>query len=211
MKQLKNVKDCYDLTAEEYTKNFYDELSHKPFDRLILRQFAAQNREKGTIADLGCGCGHTTKFLREAGAKDLIGIDLSSEMIKNASRINGEINFKVGNILALAAKDEEFGAVLAFYAIVHFTEEEIEKAFSEVYRVLKPAGQFLFSFHVGTGQKHLEEFLHQKVDVTFHFFEVDEILETLKKAGFRILDALVRYPYEEVEYPSKRAYILAEK
>ncbi len=211
MHQLDEVKNCYDLTAEEYANVFYDELSHKPLDRLLLKRFADDNKQKGKIADLGCGSGQTTAFLQQAGVADLVGIDLSPEMVKHARRLNNEINFEVGNMLDLANENDEFGAVLAFYAIVHFNMEEIEKAFAEIYRTLKTSGQFLFSFHVGTEKNDLEEFLGQKVQITFYFFEVEKILEILEKCGFRVLETLIRYPYKDVEHPSKRAYILAEK
>jgi len=211
MNQLKNVTDCYDLTAQAYTDALFDELSHKPFDQMILKRFAAENSGKGTIADLGCACGHTTKFLADSGVKDLLGIDLSPEFIKIASEKNPQLKFEIGNMLALEKADETFGAILAFYAIVHFTKKELNKAFAEVYRVLKSSGQFLFSFHVGDEKKELNEFFDRKVNVTFYFFDVDFVLETLKDQGFKIVDAIIRYPYETVEYPSKRAYILAEK
>ncbi len=211
MKQLEEVKNCYDATAEEYAKNFYDELSHKSLDRLLLKRFADENKNRGAIADLGCGCGHTTNFLKDAGAANIVGIDLSPEMIKTAARKNADVNFEVGNMLELAAADEAFAAILAFYSIVHFTLEEVETAFAEISRVLKPSGQFLFSFHVGAEETHLDEFLNHAVDVTFYFFEVEEILEMLEKSGFRVLETVVRHPYKDAEYPSRRAYISAEK
>lgn len=211
MHQLNEVKNCYNQTAEEYAKVFYDELSHKSFDRMVLKRFADENKVKGKIADLGCGSGHTTTFLQNLGVEELIGIDLSSEMIRQARQMNESIEFEVGNMLDLSINEEEFGAVLAFYAIVHFNYEEIEKAFSEIYRVLKNAGQFLFSFHVGNEQIDLDEFLDKKVKITFYYFEVDKILEILERVGFKVIETVLRYPYKDVEYPSKRAYILAEK
>lgn len=209
MHQLNEVINCYDLTAEEYAKTFYNELEQKPLDCLILQRFATEN--SGTFADLGCGSGQTSKFLADSGVENIVGIDLSLEMVKVAQRLNKNINFEVGNMLSLSKKDEEFGAVLAFYAIVHFTYEEIEKAFSEIYRVLKTSGQFLFSFHVGSEEIKLDEFLEQKVNITFYFFEVDRILQILEKTGFKVKETIIRYPYKDVEHPSKRAYILAEK
>lgn len=211
MHQLNEVKNCYNQTAEEYAKAFYDELSHKSFDRMVLKRFVKENKNKGKIADLGCGTGQTTTFLHDLGIENLVGIDLSSEMVKQASELNKDIDFEVGNMLNLEKSDEEFGSALAFYAIVHFNYEEIEKAFAEIYRVLKNSGQFLFSFHVGTEQNDLEEFLEKKVKVTFYYFEVDKILEILEKVGFQVVETVVRYPYKDVEYPSKRAYILAQK
>lgn len=211
MHQLNEVKNCYNQTAEEYAKAFYNELSHKSFDRMVLKRFANENKANGKIADLGCGTGQTTKFLRDAGIEKIVGIDLSSEMIKEASRLNKTIEFEVGNMLELSKSDEAFGAVLAFYAIVHFNYEEIEKAFAEIYRVLKTSGQFLFSFHIGDGRVDLDEFLEKELRITFYYFEVDRILAILEKVGFNVLETVVRNPYKDVEYPSKRAYILAEK
>ena len=71
------VISCYNATAEEYAANLFDELSKKPLDRLLLKQFAAENKAKGKMIDLGCGPGQTTKFLAENGVKDIIGTDLS--------------------------------------------------------------------------------------------------------------------------------------
>ncbi len=211
MHQLDEVTDCYNLTAEEYTEAFYGELAQKPLDRLILKRFAEENAGKGKIADLGCACGHTTKFLSDAGARAIVGIDLSPEFIKIAAGRHADIDFEVGNLLGLAKADESFAGVLAFYAIVHFNYTEIGQAFAEIYRVLQRSGQFLFSFHVGDQKTELDEFFNKKVKITFYYFDLDKILEALKDQGFKIIDALVRNPYENAEYPSKRAYVLAEK
>ena len=121
-------------------------------------------------------------FFQNLGVEDLVGIDLSPEMVRQASKLNAGLNFEVGNMLELDKEENEFGAVLAFYAIVHFNYEETERAFREIFRVLKTSGQFLFSFHVGTEQTDLEEFLEKKVKITFYYFEVDRILDLLKKA-----------------------------
>ncbi|MEZ5424694.1 MAG: class I SAM-dependent methyltransferase [Pyrinomonadaceae bacterium] len=211
MHQLKEVIDCYDATAEKYAGTFYRELERKPLDRLLLKRFADENKDRGRIADLGCGSGQTTVFLRNSGVEDLVGIDLSPEMVKVASGLNGSVDFEVGNMLGLDYPDETFGAALAFYAIVHFNYEEIEKAFREIRRVLKNSGRFLFSFHVGEGGAELDEFLDRPVRITFYFFEVDRILELLESVGFKVLETIIRYPYRDVEHPSRRAYVLAEK
>ena len=36
------------------------------------------------VLDLACGSGHFTKQLKERGAKDVVGVDISGEMIKQA-------------------------------------------------------------------------------------------------------------------------------
>ena len=210
MKQRKAVENCYNITAKKYAEQFYHELEGKALDRLLLTRFAQEN--EGPFADLGCGPGQTTVFLHKQGAKQITGIDLSPEIIEEAKKlVAGSVPFEVGDMTQLNYPDNHFGAINASYAIVHFEPDELEVPFAEIYRVLKKGGQFMFSFHVGAGAKDLEEFLEEPVVISFYFFETDKVLEQLKAVGFEIKDALVRYPYPDVEFPSQRAYILAQK
>ncbi|MEO8665610.1 MAG: class I SAM-dependent methyltransferase [Ignavibacteria bacterium] len=211
MQQSKKVIDCYDKTAEEYAKIFFDELSEKPFDRMILKSFAEENSNKGMIADLGCGPGQTTRFLKECGVKRITGIDISPAMVARATVLNKGIRFETGDMIRLKYKDGHFGSAVAFYSIVHFTYPQVRKAFKEIHRVLRTSGQFLFSFHIGNEKIHRDNFLDHDVDIDFYFFETEKIMTLLKKTGFRIISAIERYPYVNAEHPSKRAYILAEK
>ena len=41
--------------------------------------------------------------------------------------------------------------------------------------------------------------------------QVDVIVARLTSAGLAVEDVTIRYPYPEVEYPSRRAYILARR
>jgi ubiquinone/menaquinone biosynthesis C-methylase UbiE len=176
-----------------------------------LREFALGNKDKGLCADFGCGPGQTTKFLYDYGVKDIIGIDISSGMNDAARRLFPKIKFENGDILKMTFPSNYFGSALAFYAIVHFTYDQIKIAFSEVNRVLKKGGQFLFSFHVGNDTVHFDKAGEVDVDIDLFLFPSEQIIELLHETGFRIIDALERHPYEDVEWATKRAYIWTEK
>jgi len=210
MHAQKNIVETYDKIASNYAAHYMDELDHKPLDKLLLRDFAAENKSKGTILDIGCGPGQTTKFLVHEGCTDVIGTDLSPVMIAEAKKINPHLNFEVADVLGLQYDTKTFAAAVAFYAIVNLDYPVIKTAFTEINRVLKPGAPFLFSFHTGDDVVHLDELLNEEVDIDFYFFEVESIISLLKETGFTIADALVRYPYPQ-EYPSQRAYIKAIK
>lgn len=210
MAYQQKIIECYNATAENYARQFIDELSHKHLDRLLLKQFAEENKN-GKCIDFGCGPGQTTKFLFDSGIKSIIGTDISPAMISKAKQINPHINFEVADILHLQYKDGSFSSAIAFYAIVHFTLDELKTAFKEIDRILKSGGQFLFSFHIGSEIKHVDNFLDKNVSLDFYFFETGKILPLLEESGFSVIDAIERFPYKDLEYPSKRAYIWVKK
>jgi len=206
-----NVISCYNAAAGEYAANLFDELSKKPLDRLLLTQFAAENKGKGMMIDLGCGPGQTTRFLAENGMDNIIGTDLSPGMVSMATELNPGLQFQTADMLKLDFPGQSFASAIAFYAIVHFDDDQLKTAFAEINRVLIPGGQLLFSFHIGDEVFHRDEFFGVAVDIDFYFFKTEKIIELLKEAGFRIIDAVERYPYENVEHPTKRAYLRTEK
>lgn len=206
-----NILQAYNQASDNYAKALFDELARKPLDRMLLQQFASSNASKGRIIDLGCGPGQTTKFLTECGVTNILGTDLSPEMVAKAKQLSPAIQFEVADMLQLHYPDNSFAAAVAFYSIVHFTTGQLQTAFAEIHRVLTDKGQFLFSFHIGNEAVHRDEFFEVPVDITFYYFQPDDVVKQLQTAGFKTIDVIERYPYEGAEYPSKRAYIWVEK
>ena len=211
MQPQEKIIKCYDATAESYAADRIDELSKKHLDGLLLKEFALINKNKGLCADFGCGPGQTTKFLYDCGVRDIIGIDISPVMVATAEKLFPDIRFETGDLLSLPYEADYFSSAVAFYAIVHFDYDQLGTAFREINRVLKSGGQFLFSFHVGEDTVHFDKANDIAVDIDLYFWPMKTILEFLKDNNFRIIDAIERLPYPDVEYASRRAYVLAEK
>jgi SAM-dependent methyltransferase len=211
MQSSEKIKKTYNATAESYAATRINELYDKQLDRLLLNEFARLNKDAGTCADFGCGPGQTTKFLSDAGLKDIIGIDLSPEMVKTARRIFPNLKFEEGDLLALPYNPNHFASAVAFYAIVHFDSDQISNAFAEVNRVLKDGAHFLFSFHVGDETVHFDKANDIEVDIDLHFFQTNQILQLLRDNNFQVTDAIERLPYPDVEYATRRAYVWAKK
>lgn len=95
-----NVEESYDSAATAYAEHLFSELDQKPLDRHLLNRFAEAVRGRGLVADLGCGPGHIAKYLYEQGVQ-VVGIDISTEMIRTATHRSPGIEFRVGDIGAL--------------------------------------------------------------------------------------------------------------
>lgn len=210
---LDATRESYDTIAREYAEHIYDELAHKPFDRAQLDRFAETVRPLGIAVDMGCGPGHIARYLRDRDV-NVIGVDLSPQMLETARALNPDIEFQVGNMLALdQVADAAWGGIAAFYSIIHLPRDQIGIALREFYRVLVPRGVVLLAFHRGDdGTLHESEIWGKAIRLEYTLFSRATIESHLRDAGFEIIESVERAPYApEVEYQSERVYILAQK
>ena len=211
MNSQEKVLDCYNQVADDYAVERFDELNKKHVDRLLLKEFASANKDKGLCADFGCGPGQTTKFLYDNGMKNIVGTDLSPAMVNVARKLSPQIKFETRDLLNIDYPSAHLGSALAFYAIVHFTLDQVKTCFGEINRVLKPGGDFLFSYHVGDEIVHFDKAHDKEVDIDLFFFKTDDIVTLLYETGFDVIDAIERRPHKDMEYQTRRAYIWTGK
>lgn len=98
------------------------------------------------ILDLGTGTGVVAKALAERYPEaDVVGIDLSPEMIEEARRklppeLAARVDFQVGDASALVSADEDFDLVVLMNMIPFF---------DELARITAHGGRIVFSFSRG--------------------------------------------------------------
>lgn len=205
-----NTQSSYDQVAAEYAEKFKDEMDAKPFDRDCLDRLARAVGDLGPICDLGCGPGQIARYLHRQGV-DTLGVDISPRMVAEAQRLNPEIHFHQGDMLALPDADNSCGGIAAFYCIIHLPREKIVDALREMKRVLKPGGVLLITFHIGDEIKHLDEWWEKSVNLDFAFFQPEEMETWLKEVGYELIETRMREPDPEVEVATQRAYMFARK
>lgn len=161
--------------------------------------------------DLGCGPGgQTTAFLHVLGV-DVRGMDLSRAAVAEAARRHPAIGFEAGDMLALPLADGTAAGVVAFYAIVHFSPEQLRTALGEMHRAMRPGAPLLLAFHVGDEVVHVDEMFGRSVSLDFRFHRVEDVEAALRGAGFSQVETIVREPYPDVEHPTCRAYVFARR
>ena len=112
--------------------------AEKPMMRNLLPDLTGKK-----VLMLGCGTGDESRILEEYGATDIVGVDLSVESIKIAKSSYPKHQFLVGDMHKLPFEDETFDFVYSSLA-VHYSDQP-DKVYSEVQRILKQDGMFLFS------------------------------------------------------------------
>ena len=143
------IELSYDRAAEAYAMALYNELSGKPLDRLLLREFAERIQPGGLVCDAGCGPGQIAAELRSAGV-DVFGVDISGAMVDAASKRNADIRFEQLDFVA-TVPGTGLAGIVSFYSIVHLNDESLKHVLKNFAAALGPNGWLLLAFHTGNG------------------------------------------------------------
>jgi len=97
------------------------------------------------VLDLGCGYGWFCRWAREAGAAEVLGIDVSEKMLARArtDTADAAIIYRRADMESLALPAEAFDLVYSSLAL-HYVENP-GGLLAQVYRSLVPAGRLVFS------------------------------------------------------------------
>ncbi|MBI2043103.1 methyltransferase domain-containing protein [Candidatus Pacearchaeota archaeon] len=143
------------MTYDEKYAKYYDRFNEGKdyvkeveFVSEVLKKFGANERK---ILDLGCGTGlHEKEFSRRG--YDMMGLDLSGEMIEIASERNPKCKFVVGDMSDFCL-NEKFDAIISmFSAMGYLTEnQQIEGFFNSVKKHLKENGLLVLDVWNGLG------------------------------------------------------------
>jgi ubiquinone/menaquinone biosynthesis C-methylase UbiE len=217
------VRDSYDRVAERYAAQVGGELAAKPLDRALLRaltDLVADVDEAtggGTVADLGCGPGHVAAHLTKLRGVPAVGIDLAPGMVEVGRRRYPEVEFRVGSLLDLPARDAEFLGAVALYSLIHLPPEDLIRSYGQCSRVIQPGGWLLVGFHTAfiddptARVHHLDEWWGEPVDLDFHLLDPDSVSSGLTAAGFTVMSRLEREPWPGVEAQTRRCYLLCRR
>jgi SAM-dependent methyltransferase len=204
------TRSGYATVARAYAEHLLDELAGKPLDRAFLDAFAEATRGAGLVVEIGCGPGQIAAYLAARGVS-IEGIDLSPEMIEQATRHHPALAFRVADMFALPYADGALAGAVAFYAIVHLQTAELGPPLRELHRVVRPSGLLALAFHVGDEHTHVAEMWGCATSLDFWFHRPDAVIAALASAGFAIEARLDRAPYPGAEHPSQRCYLLARR
>jgi ubiquinone/menaquinone biosynthesis C-methylase UbiE len=116
---------------------------------LLVKRLRKQHFAKatGAVLDVGCGTGENFEFLARAGP--ITALDLSTEMVEEASRRAGqlgrEVSLLAGDAQLLPFPDDRFDTVVSAFSSCTFPD--YAAAFREMERVTRPGGRILLLEH----------------------------------------------------------------
>lgn len=175
-------------------ENIYDKLniSFTPFFLDAVQLFKKKGYRK--VLDIGCGYGKHSLYLAENGF-DVTSIDpnvkvlewlkeyIEKKSINNISVMRGDIN-------RLSLEDSSFDAVICTSVLHHQCLKQIQNSISEIQRVLRQGGSFLFDIlsiedhSFGHGQEiEPNTFVGSREgeeDIPHHYTDIEELERLLE-------------------------------
>jgi SAM-dependent methyltransferase len=198
---LDDTRTSYDTVAVSYAGLLREALAGEPFQRGILALFAelVRARGDGPVADIGCGPGRITAYLRGVGL-DAFGIDLSPVMIDVARRDHPGLRFEVGSMTDLELADHCVTGVLAWFSLIHVPDDEVPTVLAEFFRVLRPGGALLLGFHAGEGNElKTQGYGGHPMKVQVHRRSPARVAAWLDAAGFTVEAEMTHRPAPNLE------------
>lgn len=152
----------------------------------------AEIYEGDTVIDLGSGAGNDVFIVRalvgETGK--VIGLDFTEEMLQRANSNKEKfgytnIEFMHGEIESMPFEDN-FADVIVSNCVLNLVPDK-QKAFSEIYRVLKSGAHFCISDIVINGELHpgLKKSAELYAGCISGALEKKEYIDTIKSFGFK--------------------------
>lgn len=134
---------------QEWKKNYRTAENNKFYIKVFKHlKTSLKIPENARFLDVGCGTGAQSIRLANLGF-NVVGIDISNDVIieakENAFKLNlqDKIHFQQDSLLELSFPDETFDYILCWGVLMHIPE--VEKAISELDRVLKKGGNLIIS------------------------------------------------------------------
>lgn len=205
------VRAAYATVAGSYADRLCDELADLPFESWLLRR-VVELSAGAPVIEVGSGPGHISAFLAEAGA-DVTGLDLTPEMVDEARRRYPGVTYQVGDLRRLMRPNthDGWGAVLAWYSLIHLAGSELPSAVASLIRPLRSNGWLVLALHAGAEVRTITDWFGHEVDLDFVLHDTAGVVATVEQAGLVDVEWYQRGPLAARGETTQRLYVLARK
>jgi ubiquinone/menaquinone biosynthesis C-methylase UbiE len=194
---------AFDAIGERYD----DVFPHKS-GQIIATQWVVDRLAPGLrVLDLGCGTGVPTAGMLAESGLEVVGVDISTEMLALARRNVPTGRFVAMDLMELDTSLGEFDAVCAFFSLLMLRREDIPRVLRRVRTVLRPGGVVAIGMVEGDLDYAPLPFLGQELSVTA--YPQADLESAIRAEGLHVLEVDVEeFEPASAELPAERQIFL---
>ena len=141
------------------------------------------------VLDIGCGTGGSAFYLARKFGVEVLGVDLSTNMLTIAEEhkaemepeVRARVSFKQMDATKVDFPEAHFDMMYSRDAIMHIAEKE--KLYAKVFKWLKPGGRILVSeyVHGPKNPNHAQDYIDYIIDRGYQLETLSDYGDILKK------------------------------
>jgi len=204
MNRSKQASSVYDKIAEPYAKEFSNPSEY-------IEEFLALLPKNTKILDVGCGVGVDAGFMMSEDF-EIIGIDMSKEMLNIARQKFPRVDFRQQDIRKLDFPPNSFDGILASCSLIHIPKKEVPTLLKKFHQILKKNCAIYIALQGGKSEElFIDEPFKPDEKLFLNIISFDEIKNLLVKNGFSIVKKYEREPKSKGELNYTKLYVIAKK
>ena len=177
----------------------------------FIDEFIDLVAKNGKILDIGCGTGTDAGYMASKGF-EIIGIDLSEEMLKAAKKKFPHIDFRIADMRKLTFDKEQFDGIFTAFSLFHLPKKDVPNVLKNLYDFLKPNGPIYITIQEGKSEEiFINEPLKLDEKIFLNIMSSKEIKELIENAGFVIIKQHRIEPIQEGEFQFAKLFTIARK
>ncbi|MGE8723367.1 class I SAM-dependent methyltransferase [Leptospira terpstrae] len=169
MDKYLDTSETWNEIANLYAEKFMDfELYNETYDFFCLNLPINAN-----VLEFGCGPGNITKFIKnKRNDLNILGTDISKNMIEIAKKNNPSCNFHVSDIRKFNIHQSKYQGIISGFCLPYLSNSDLENLIPKLYSSLANNGILYLSFvegnpiesgiKIGRDGKKLYFFYHDK-------------------------------------------------
>jgi ubiquinone/menaquinone biosynthesis C-methylase UbiE len=137
-------KKHFNSISSGYDKNYGDFYSRTYRNVIVFpKLFSGLNLKNKVVLDAMSGGGYCTRYFLDHQVKECYGLDISDELIKFYNERYSLAKGIVGSVTNIPFDKQKFD-IVCVHGGIHHTHPDVNKALSELIRVVRPGGYLCF-------------------------------------------------------------------
>ncbi len=188
MDKTKLAVDLFDKYAQQYQDKFMNVDLYQDTLDFFCREIP---QASASILDLACGPGNITKYiLSKRPDFQVLGCDLSPQMIELAKVNNPSAKFQLMDCRAISSLGQKYDGIICGFGLHYLSKEEAIQLIRDASEALQPLGLLYLSTmedqYSNSGFKGPssggEDVLYQ------YYHEAEYLTQALEDSGFEVID-----------------------